>query len=128
MKRVGVLDNGEDLREFTLGFTQGKASFDFIDVGHGKERADSKIRGRLPTHAMMLLDRVTLVDEPFIQRPQDGIFETTTANKSSWASRTTQAMPPSSTKSYATNRPRAASPSLKARPSCASSLPQAPAS
>lgn len=45
MKRVGVLDNPEDLREFTLGFTQGKASFDFIDVGHGKERADSKIRG-----------------------------------------------------------------------------------
>ncbi|KFZ03886.1 hypothetical protein V502_10579 [Pseudogymnoascus sp. VKM F-4520 (FW-2644)] len=44
MKRVGVLDNPEDLREFTLGFTQGKASFDFIDVGHGKERADSKIR------------------------------------------------------------------------------------
>ncbi|OBT55666.1 hypothetical protein VE04_04894 [Pseudogymnoascus sp. 24MN13] len=45
MKRVGVLDNADDLREFTLGFTQGKASFDFIDVGHGKERADSKIRG-----------------------------------------------------------------------------------
>ncbi|OBT67963.1 hypothetical protein VE03_02588 [Pseudogymnoascus sp. 23342-1-I1] len=44
MKRVGVLDNSDDLREFTLGFTQGKASFDFIDVGHGKERADSKIR------------------------------------------------------------------------------------
>ena len=49
MKRVGVLDNAEDLREFSLGFTQGKASFDFIDVGHGKERADSKIRGTLPS-------------------------------------------------------------------------------
>lgn len=47
MKRIGTLDNPEDLREFTLGFTQGKASFDFIDVGHGKERADSKIRGTL---------------------------------------------------------------------------------
>lgn len=52
MKRVGVLDNPEDLREFTLGFTQGKASFDFIDVGHGKERADSKIRGMLPSRKM----------------------------------------------------------------------------
>lgn len=45
MKRDGSLDNMEDLRDFTLGFTQGKASFDFIDVGYGKERADSKIKG-----------------------------------------------------------------------------------
>jgi hypothetical protein len=45
MKRDGSLENTEDLREFTLGFTQGKASFDFIDVGRGKERADSKIKG-----------------------------------------------------------------------------------
>lgn len=45
MRRDGSLENFEDLREFTLGFTQGKASFDFIDVGHGKERADSKIKG-----------------------------------------------------------------------------------
>jgi hypothetical protein len=48
MQRDGSLDNGEDLRDFTLGFTQGKASFDFIDVGHGKERADSKIKGIYP--------------------------------------------------------------------------------
>lgn len=45
MKRDGCLENPEDLRDFTLGFTQGKASFDFVDVGHGKERADSKIKG-----------------------------------------------------------------------------------
>jgi hypothetical protein len=45
MRRDGSLDSPDDLREFTLGFTQGKASFDFIDVGHGKERADSKIKG-----------------------------------------------------------------------------------
>jgi len=45
MRRDGSLDNPDDLRDFTLGFTQGKASFDFIDVGHGKERADSKIKG-----------------------------------------------------------------------------------
>jgi hypothetical protein len=45
MRRDGSLANPDDLRDFTLGFTQGKASFDFIDVGHGKERADSKIKG-----------------------------------------------------------------------------------
>jgi hypothetical protein len=45
MRRDGSLENPDDLRDFTLGFTQGKASFDFIDVGHGKERADSKIKG-----------------------------------------------------------------------------------
>lgn len=47
MRRDGALDSPDDLREFALGFTQGKASFDFIDVGHGKERADSKIKGFL---------------------------------------------------------------------------------
>lgn len=45
MRRDGSLDSMEDLRNFTLGFTQCKASFDFIDVGHGKEQADSKIKG-----------------------------------------------------------------------------------
>lgn len=45
MARDGVLTNPNDLKEFTLGFTQAKASFDFIDVGYGKERADSKLRG-----------------------------------------------------------------------------------
>jgi hypothetical protein len=35
-------------RDFAIGFTQGKASFEFVDVGHGKERADSKIRGTMP--------------------------------------------------------------------------------
>jgi hypothetical protein len=45
MKRDGSLESPDDLREFTLGFTQAKANFDWIDVGHGKERADSKIKG-----------------------------------------------------------------------------------
>jgi len=44
MIRDGSLDNADQLRDFTLGFTQGKASFDFIDVGHGKERADNKLK------------------------------------------------------------------------------------
>jgi hypothetical protein len=45
MQKDGSLENPSELRDFTFGFTQGKASFDFIDVGHGKERADSKIKG-----------------------------------------------------------------------------------
>ncbi len=45
MVREGTLNSHDELRNFALGFTQGKASFDFIDVGHGKERADSKIKG-----------------------------------------------------------------------------------
>ncbi|OLN92134.1 hypothetical protein CCHL11_01648 [Colletotrichum chlorophyti] len=44
MRRDGCLDSETELKDFSLGFTQAKASFDFIDVGHGKERADSKIK------------------------------------------------------------------------------------
>ncbi|CAM1503936.1 Fc.00g015270.m01.CDS01 [Cosmosporella sp. VM-42] len=44
MMRDGCLNDLQNLRDFTLGFTQAKASFDFIDVGYGKERADAKIR------------------------------------------------------------------------------------
>lgn len=45
MVRDGVVNNVNDLKDFMLGFTQAKASFDFVDVGYGKERADSKIKG-----------------------------------------------------------------------------------
>jgi hypothetical protein len=44
MRRNGCLEAEETLKEFTIGFTQGKATFDFVDVGHGKERADNKIK------------------------------------------------------------------------------------
>ena len=50
MLRDGSLKNTDDLRDFTLGFTQGKASFDFVDVGHGNERADSKIKECMRWH------------------------------------------------------------------------------
>ncbi|KHO01941.1 CCCH zinc finger DNA binding protein [Metarhizium album ARSEF 1941] len=33
-----------DLKDFALGFTQEKATFDFIDVGHGKDCVSSKIK------------------------------------------------------------------------------------
>ena len=46
MMRDGRIEDVSVLKEFALGFTQAKASFDFVDVGYGKERADSKIRGK----------------------------------------------------------------------------------
>lgn len=52
--REGSLESYDEFHDFTLGFTQGKASFDFIDVGHGKERADSKIKGTLLNRFHML--------------------------------------------------------------------------
>lgn len=47
LHKNGYVDNPTDLKQFTLGFSQAKASFDFIDVGRGKERADFKIRGKI---------------------------------------------------------------------------------
>jgi hypothetical protein len=60
MVRDGSIQNAQDLKDFALGFTQAKASFDFIDVGHGKERADSKIKGEHgPAVYQTLLSRDT---------------------------------------------------------------------
>ncbi|TWU78751.1 hypothetical protein ED733_006695 [Metarhizium rileyi] len=39
-----------ELRDFALGFTRAKATFDFIDVGHGKDCVSSKIKG---THVLL---------------------------------------------------------------------------
>ncbi|KAK4237662.1 hypothetical protein C8A03DRAFT_15826 [Achaetomium macrosporum] len=50
MRRDGCLSSESDLKDFSLGFTQAKASFDFVDVGHGKERADNKIMERTKWH------------------------------------------------------------------------------
>lgn len=49
MLRDGCLSDIDHFKNFMIGFTQGKASFDFVDVGHGKERADSKIKGMQKT-------------------------------------------------------------------------------
>ncbi|KAI1102014.1 hypothetical protein F4804DRAFT_354043 [Jackrogersella minutella] len=43
MKYDGCVDDEATLYEFISGFNQAKAHFDFMDVGHGKERADAKI-------------------------------------------------------------------------------------
>jgi hypothetical protein len=50
MLRDGSVDDLDQLKNFMVGFTQGKASFDFVDVGHGKERADSKIKELMRWH------------------------------------------------------------------------------
>ncbi|KAH7246141.1 hypothetical protein BKA59DRAFT_527980 [Fusarium tricinctum] len=50
MYRNGSIDDPSLVREFALGFTQARASFDFIDVGYGKERADFKIRDTARWH------------------------------------------------------------------------------
>lgn len=65
MKRDGSLELESDMKDFTLGFTQAKASFDFVDVGHGKERADSKIKGKL-------LDTKRLTEEKADQNTRGG--------------------------------------------------------
>ncbi|KAL1860595.1 hypothetical protein Daus18300_009085 [Diaporthe australafricana] len=44
MRLDGSLDHESRLKDFALGFSQGMASFDFIDVGYGKERTDTKIK------------------------------------------------------------------------------------
>ena len=44
MQREWAVDVGK-VKDFAVGFTQAKASFDFIDVGYGEENAYSKIKG-----------------------------------------------------------------------------------
>ncbi|KAI2464296.1 hypothetical protein F4781DRAFT_413443 [Annulohypoxylon bovei var. microspora] len=43
IKRDGCIPHEMTLYEFISGFSQVRPAFDFIDVGHGKERADAKI-------------------------------------------------------------------------------------
>lgn len=44
MRNDGSLEHESRLKDFTIGLSQGMASFDFIDIGYGKERADTKIK------------------------------------------------------------------------------------
>ncbi|KAI9828803.1 MAG: hypothetical protein M1832_001908 [Thelocarpon impressellum] len=48
--RAGIVDKPSKVEEFARGFTQSKHLFDFIDVGSGKERADSKVSEILKLH------------------------------------------------------------------------------
>ncbi len=75
MRRDGGLTLESDFKDFTLGFTQGKASFDFVDVGHGKERADSKIKGSTGRRRGGRVEEL-LTRPCSIQRLRDGTSET----------------------------------------------------
>ena len=59
MRLSGSIANEQTFKQFCIGFTQSKASFDFVDVGPGKERADAKIRGAysFPDHSTENHDR-----------------------------------------------------------------------
>lgn len=43
--KKGMMNKEADLNAFVHGFNQRRGLFDFVDVGHGKEEADNKIRG-----------------------------------------------------------------------------------
>ncbi|KAI1495843.1 hypothetical protein F5X99DRAFT_102039 [Biscogniauxia marginata] len=44
-KGEGFSDNEANLRGFMVGFNQAKGCFTFVDLGHGKEHVDYKIKG-----------------------------------------------------------------------------------
>ena len=45
MVKRGTMRSIDELRRFWTGFVSRKRFFNFVDVGHGKEKADQKIRG-----------------------------------------------------------------------------------
>ena len=49
---VDLIDRPTDLRTFAQGFSLNQSLFTIVDVGHGKERADHKIKG---THSIHLV-------------------------------------------------------------------------
>jgi len=42
------INHVSQIDQFFSSFTQSRSLFQFIDCGHGKERVDSKLRGKLP--------------------------------------------------------------------------------
>jgi hypothetical protein len=46
LARNSIIDDTSVFEDFVRGFTRGKALFDFVDVGAGKDRADEKIIGK----------------------------------------------------------------------------------
>lgn len=43
--KSGIVERTSTIEDFYRGFTGSKILFDFVDVGHGKDRADEKITG-----------------------------------------------------------------------------------
>lgn len=48
LQRDRRLRDKDELRAFATGFSSRQAFFDFVDTGRGKERADLKVRGKVP--------------------------------------------------------------------------------
>lgn len=46
--RAGLVSSPNDVEDFYRGFTSSKGLFDFVDVGPGKGRADTKVAGKPP--------------------------------------------------------------------------------
>jgi len=44
-----VIQYDDDMRVFAETFTNSRWEFDFVNVGHGKENADSKLRSKIDT-------------------------------------------------------------------------------
>ncbi|PQE23467.1 CCCH zinc finger dna binding protein [Rutstroemia sp. NJR-2017a BBW] len=105
LKRDGGLESLESFKDFTLGFTQGKANFDFIDVGHGKERADSKIKGPPMVRELSVTGLPTLKfddifrSEKLMDRIADSATPNATHAPSTWAGVTSIPPPPGITSS-----------------------------
>jgi hypothetical protein len=47
LQQVGLLRHPGEMRTFAQRFSTNQSLFSIIDVGHGKERADHKIKGML---------------------------------------------------------------------------------
>lgn len=45
LAQVGLLRTQQDMRIFAQRFSVNQPLFNIVDVGHGKERADHKIKG-----------------------------------------------------------------------------------
>jgi len=43
--KAGMVSSPQVMKDFAKGLTQGRTSFDFVNVGPGKDRADEKIIG-----------------------------------------------------------------------------------
>jgi hypothetical protein len=48
--QVGLLKSPNEFRTFAQSFNVNQPLFSIIDVGHGKERADYKIKGEMLSH------------------------------------------------------------------------------
>lgn len=57
--RAGLIDRISKIQEFAVGFTQGMALSDFVDVGLGKDHTEAKIIGKSSVdHWNAIADRV----------------------------------------------------------------------